>query len=218
MLVLILLFAGACAQLPDYAQPHLQQNTGPLPLNVITYRDLTRKDFQAAELPPHLQGHAKRLNAHTAVSIRPVSTSRYLISSALYHDQNLYYGRVERLSFEAVMIPENSWWNPHLKKVREAYVLQHEQIHFALMEIAARRLNAEVVREKATLTLFDSSYEAVRTKLVERVNELMKESRKEVLKEHTAFDEETSMRYDQKVQQGWWERVTAQLQNLAEQK
>ena len=216
IVVLLFLFTGSCARLPDYAQPHLQQKAEPLPLNVITYRDLTKADFQAKELPLHLQNHQKRLSAHTAVSIRPVQNSKSIISSALIYNQQVYCGRIEQLSFEAVMIPGDSWWNPRMKKGREGYVLQHEQIHFALMEIAARQLTDRVARENGALTVFDSSYEAVKKKLMDRLNELMTEFRTNVLKEHTAFDEETSMRYTPKDQQRWWKRVTSQLQNLAD--
>jgi len=215
IIVFLLVFMGSCARLPDYAQPHFYQNTDPLPLNLITYRYLTRADFQANQLPLHLQEHRKRLNAHTAVSIRPVPTVKLLISSAQIYNQEVYCGQIEQLSFEAVMIPEESWWNPRLAKGREVYVLQHEQIHFALMEIAARQLTIRVARDKGALTVFDSSDEAVKEQLMARIAGLMAESRTNVLKEHTAFDEDTSMRYAPKDQQRWWESVTAKLENLA---
>jgi hypothetical protein len=213
--VLLLLFIGSCARLPEYAQPNFYQRTNPLPLRVITYRDLTKADFQAKEIPHYLQDHTKRLGAHTAVSIRPAPTSKTLISSAKIYGQHLYSGSVKQLSFEAVMIPEESWWNPHLRKKREAYVLQHEQIHFALMEIAARQLTIQLAKEKDTLMVFASSYETVNITLLEKINELIAESRTNILKEHTAFDEDTSMHYTPEVQQSWWEKVATELQILS---
>ena len=110
----------------------------------------------------------------------------------------MYSARVEQVVFEAVMIPEKSWWNPHLEKGREDYVLQHEQIHFALMEIAARQLTARVARKKPDFTIFYSSYQAAQKTLMERVNDLIAETRTDLLKEHTAFDEEASMHYSPK--------------------
>ncbi len=41
------------------------------------------------------------------------------------------------------MLPERSWWNPGIPAGLRTYVLRHEQINFALTEIAARRLTQE---------------------------------------------------------------------------
>ena len=41
---------------------------------------------------------------------------------------------------------ECSWWNPQHIGLPHEYILEHEQIHFALFEIAARRLNQQVAR------------------------------------------------------------------------
>ena len=114
------------------------------------------------------------------------------------------------------MIPEESWWNPHLRKGREGYVLQHEQIHFALMEIAARKLTVQMVKEKNNLMVVAPSFEAVKIRLMEKINELIAESRTNVLEEHTSFDEATSMHYNPKDQKRWWKRVTTELQALSD--
>ena len=213
--VILLVFIGSCARLPDYAQPHFYERTDPLPLSVITYRDLTKADFQSKELPGYLQDHMERVGAHTAVSIRPAPTSKTLVSSGEIYGQHVYFGSINQLSFEAVMIPEESWWNPHLRKGREGYVLQHEQIHFALMEIAARKLTVQVVKEKNNLMVIASSFEAVKKGLMEKINELIAVSRTKVLEEHTVFDEATSMHYNPKDQKKWWKRVTTELQALS---
>ena len=209
---IMLLFLGSCVRLPDYAQPHFYQNTDPLPRNVITYRKLTRADFQAKEPPPHLQDHTKHLNAHIVTSIRVAPTSRFSVSSTTIYGQEIYSGQMEELSFEAVMSPANSWWNLHLEKGREGYVLQHEQIPFALTEISARRLTVTAAGERVALAGFDSSIAAVKKGLMEKINALITASRDDLLKEQTAFDEDTSMRYSPKTQQKWWQRVTEELQ------
>jgi hypothetical protein len=157
----------------------------------------------------------ERLGAHTAVSIRPAPTSKTLVSSGEIYGQQVYFGSINQLSFEAVMIPEESWWNPYLRKGREGYVLQHEQIHFALMEIAARKLSVQVVKEKNTLMVFASNYEAVKIRLMKKINELLAESRTKVFEEHTAFDEDTSLHYNPEDQKRWWQRVTTELQELS---
>ena len=213
-LLLHVLYLGACATLPDYARPRLYHNEKILTSEVISYRDLTKDDFQAKELPENMTRHIQNLNAHTAVSIRPSPRSRYLITSFDYYGQTVYSGRVEQLSFEAVMIPRKSWWKPTLPKNREAYVLQHEQIHFALMEIAARQLNQKAEKESATLTIFDEDAATTQQRLQKTVQDWIKQSQEALLKRHTAFDEDTSLRYNPKRQRWWYNKVSKQLSDL----
>ncbi len=214
-LLLYLLFSGGCASLPSYARPRLYHNQEPLSTKTISYRALTKNDFKAKELPENLTRHKKNLNAHTAASIRPSPHSRYIVSSFQYQDQMIYSGRVEKMSFEAVMFPQKSWWNPTMPKNRETYVLQHEQIHFSLMEIAARQLNQKAEEESATLTIFDADAATTQQRLQKTVQDWIKESQEALLKRHTAFDEDTSLRYNPKRQQWWYNKVSEQLSELA---
>ena len=57
---------------------------------------------------------------------------------------SFYVGTISQLKFKTVFVPECSWWNPNLAKNGENYVLQHDQIHFALTELAARKLTSKV--------------------------------------------------------------------------
>ena len=54
--------------------------------------------------------------------------------------------RVHNLAFTAFMDRDCSWWNPQYTGLPHEYILEHEQIHFALFEIAARRLNQQAAR------------------------------------------------------------------------
>lgn len=210
---LFLLLLSGCARLPDYGRPHLNRGV-KLPLNVVSYRDLTISDFLADNVPDRLKEHAKKLNAHTAVSIRPVPGTNYTISTTHINNQKVYYGQVEKLSFEAVMIPEHSWWNPAMAMIRKDYVLQHEQIHFALMEVAARRLTKKAEEESELLKVYESSFDSAKEKLLNIYSIWLEESRAKVLKEHTSFDEDTSLIYAPKIQQRWYDRVKTDLNNL----
>jgi hypothetical protein len=42
------------------------------------------------------------------------------------YGQSYFFGRIERLGFEAVMLPDQSWWNPKMPPNMRGYVLQHE--------------------------------------------------------------------------------------------
>jgi len=173
---------------------------------------LTTEDFKAKSLPEDLELYSHRLSAHTAVSIRPKKTAKYIISKVQFHSKDVYLGVIEDLKFEALMIPERSWWNPNVSKKRKSYVLQHEQIHFALMEVAAHRLNVQVRDFPYDFIVFEDTPVAARKKLRETIDQLIVSSRENVLKEHTRFDEDTSGYYEPELQQQWYDRVIAELQ------
>jgi len=165
ILLLLFLLAG-CSGLPHYAQPHISPISGPLPAHVVTYRALIKEDFQAKELPEYIREHSDKLNAHTSVSIRPVPQSKYIISAAEYYGSRVYFASVGQLAFEALMIPERSWWNPAAPERKKSYILQHEQIHFALLEVTARRLSEKTAAQSESLIVIESSYEAARSGLL----------------------------------------------------
>lgn len=208
--IFLILLAG-CGSLPDYSRPRIYPGDTALPALVVAYRDLVVADFQAEHLPDYLRDHSRHMNAHTAVAIRTMPGSHSILTPPDGHGAQMYSGRVENLAFEAVMIPAHSWWNPSLAKERFAYVLQHEQIHFALMEVAARRLTDRAARQQARLTVHDTSNEAVKKRLLAEIDQWLAESEGDVLREHTEFDRATSRRYAPEVQQQWYERVEKEL-------
>lgn len=205
-----LLFCAGCVQLPDYALPQFGMNQGPQ-LAGITYRQLTRDDFQAASLPEGLQAHAVALSARSSLQIRPGRDVHITINSNWYHGQLVYFGRVENLRFEAVLIPEKSWWNPDIPKNREAYVLEHEQIHFGLLELAARKLTQEAAAAGSDILVIDTSYARVRDGVMQRIEELVQSRSEDLYNEHKLFDERTSLFYDPSGQRRWLERLEEQL-------
>jgi hypothetical protein len=215
-LLVAILFAGCSNRLPDFGLPRTYSAGMVLPDHVVSYRNLVVADFQATKLPDFLYDHTHELNAHTAVAIRTVPGAQYLLSSPQKGSSaTMYSGRVENLVFEAVMIPAHSWWNPSLARDKTDYVLQHEQIHFALMELAARRLTAKAVNEQDLLSVKAANSEAVQERLLGRIDQWLAESEKEVVRQHTEFDIATSHRYAPAVQQQWFERVQRELKGQA---
>ena len=140
-IVLVLFLLGlivGCVQLPKHAQPqfYAPEKNGLATKKGFGYRQLAVKDFQAEELPSDYRQYNHRIGARSCISIRPSRGSDIPIIRSYYHDMSFYVGTISQLTFEAIFVPECSWWNPDLAKGREAYVLQHEQIHFALTELA----------------------------------------------------------------------------------
>lgn len=209
-ILLIFLLLTGCSQLPDYALPQVHTSEGSW-LTGLPYGKLTRSDFQAESLPPGMQMHAGSLSARSSLQIRPCEEVKFVIHTDWYQGQQLYFGHVENLRFEAVLIPEKSWWNPKVPKEKEAYVLEHEQIHFGLLELAARRLTDEARASGDDFFVIQSSYAGARDALLSEMQDLIRSTTLAQFEEHKRFDEETSQFYDPPVQRRWLERIEAKL-------
>ncbi len=104
----------------------------------ITYRQLTREDFRADKPPARTLAHARALGAVLCASIRATPESRF---HTRRDGSQVWVAVIDRLRFRAEMERDCSWWNPSVPSPEEARLLEHEQMHFALFEIAARHLN-----------------------------------------------------------------------------
>ena len=207
---------GACSRLPDYSRPRIETDSTAFSLEGIPYRALTPADFQATALPVDLREHHLHLNAHSSVAIRTRPGARYVVSPGGGKNEDHHCAHAENLTFQALIIPEKSWWSSTLAKDRQSYVLQHEQVHFALMEVAARRLNRRIKVEGERLSLCDVDQETVVKRLSARIDAWLADSETESLKWHREFDEATSQLYAPRLQQWWYERVMRELSDLAE--
>ena len=213
----ILLMLTACAQLPEYARPrvvdldHQQVSLD----GAFTYRTLEVDDFQASSLPDDLASHSRNIAAHACCRLRTTKDTRYKITRGYLNQKLHYFGSIEYAEFEAVMVPDCSWLNPKVGKKKLDYVLQHEQIHFALMELAARKLNRESKDEFKNYIAIQSTQQAVRNEIAAKIKAMVRKANDEVLVEHTAFDEETSLYFDPEAQQRWFDRIEEQLRLTA---
>ena len=211
----VVLLSG-CSGLPDYAMPRagFKINDPEILKDAVTYRRLTRSDFKAAALTEDMAMHADSIGAHTCVIIRPTKDSKYTIHRARFRGVWTYYGTIQRIRFEAVMLPRCSWWNPAIPSRRHAYVLQHEQIHFAISELAARQLT-EGVRQKAKsfLSIHPTSLE-VREEINATIQSWIREVNEESLAEHTRFDQDTSMYPNPRAQRWWFDQTVEKLTEL----
>ena len=189
-----LAFAG-CASAPD-----------PKPEDWISgasvgYRLLTKDDFQA-ENSGKLWGNVYH-GAEICTHIVPAEN----------HDQTG--------AFRAVMKPECSFWNEAVGPIGslgglagtsiipgmptpqpEWYVLQHEQIHFAIMEVEARRLStriAEIPAADRTPSNIESAYRLTLSHAAER---------------HRNFDAATSGTFDPQKLVMWVRLLETEMRRL----
>ena len=128
VLALLLSLIPGCAQLPEYARPRMVEadELQKALASGFAYRELTPEDFRAASLSEQLAEHAERINAHAATHLRLTADSSFRITNGNMYGQSYFFGRIERLEFEAVMLPDQSWWNPKMPPNMRGYVLQHE--------------------------------------------------------------------------------------------
>jgi hypothetical protein len=160
---------------------------------VVRYRLLTKEDFQA-KASGKLWGNI----AHKA----EVCTNILSTSDA------------EPITFRSVMMPECSYWNKVIgplgylaraaaavagwlvipgRKIPDWYVLQHEQIHFSIMEITARELTQDIAK----------LIEAVGGEPEVAIHRLYRFARLRAADRHTEFDGDTSGIYDPDSLETW---------------
>lgn len=212
VLLLSCCFTAGCTRLPEFATPYISTESDELSSGpFILYRKLTRADFRAKELPVRLAHEKGRINAHATLSIRSSVNSQFRIYPAENSSGRQYCGEIISLRFHAVMFPEDSWWNPQLEHKHFAYVLQHEQIHFALMERGASRLAERADREMKKMEYCGMTEHEARQKLLSRLRSFIRGEKKKLLREHTAFDEDTSGRFNQRLQDWWYEKAAGAL-------
>jgi len=211
------LFLLACASppapspgssLPDYARPRAQtlRPEDYRATDVTRYRSVTRDDFRASRPPVELGANARNMGAFTCVNVVPDGDPNVRFS---LRGDGSQVARLDRASFHAEMDRSCSWWNEQ-GRLDPAYVLEHEQIHFALTEIEARKLTARI-REVELVARDPQSATAEIQRIYDR---LAREASEALVRDNTRFDEETSFRFAPDVQQRWLTTVEQELAEL----
>ena len=217
VLSLALALIPACARLPEYARPRMVQADDLQQRRAagFPYRELTPEDFRATSLSEHMADHAERINAHAATQIRLTADSGFRITSGDLYGQSYFFGRIERLGFEAVMLPDRSWWNPKMPANMRGYVLQHEQIHFALTELAARQLTGDSQKWAADVLVIQPTPQEVRAELARQIKDRINAAMEANLKRQAEFDNDTSLFFNPRRQQWWSWTVEDELKQTA---
>ena len=206
---LVALLLACASSLPEYARPkgEIASREAVNSANLIAYRTLTREDFAAARPPPQIRGHRDSLGAATCGLVRPSADSQI----AVVLSNGSFKATIPRLRFEARMDRDCSWWNPDFERAPPEYVLQHEQIHFAIYELGARRLNARAKRIAASLASHGDTAQEAATEVERKFQRVIRDGLDQILDRSQAFDEDTSMSRNAKRQAEWGRRVDAEL-------
>lgn len=213
----LLLVVAACARLPDFAAPKRIDSDsaeGVESDDLIAYRKLERGDFKRVGAPGQTKHGKYELGALTCGSISTSpDTQLELVTTKAPDGKGTYTGTLKVLHFRSLMDRKCSWWNPTNKE--HDYTLQHEQIHFALHEIEARRLNQKAAKLVKTTKIEDDDKNTVVERLNALIKDLLDEHIEVALERNHDFDSDTSLGHDPKKQAEWWNTVQRELAETA---
>ena len=205
--IALLLSLSACGRLPDYALPKTQlvDATQLAHTDGVPYRQLTRADFRATAAPIDNARHAEHMSAFTCANVVPQGELQVEVRQTQPGGE--FVARPKQLALIAKMDRNCSWWNPKLDNDQPDYVLQHEQIHFAIAEAGARELTKRVRAQSATA----DSPEQAASALQRAIDGVLRNGMEEMIARNTDFDLATSGRREPDLQQRWYDQLSAEL-------
>ncbi|WP_240729799.1 DUF922 domain-containing protein [Flavobacterium sp. ASW18X] len=116
------------------------------------------------------------------------------------YSANIWYHEVKvTITITAFFYPNQSWYRPELVNER---VLQHEQLHFNITELYARKMKLVVER-----TAFTENVK-------EEIQKIYKDTLKEMKDLQERYDWETSFSRNAEAQQRWNKRIAEALERL----
>ncbi len=213
-LVSALALALACSRLPDAAAPKggLVDPSSVDLSDSIAYRALTREDFRGTVVPPAFAKVADRVGAATCGHVLTTPDTQVMIVGQRQPDGDEHFRvSVKALGFRALMDRSCSWWNDKVAAFAPEYVLEHEQIHFALYELGARRLNAKAAEIAGKMQGEGSSQQALQSQAEQTLRDAVLDEVQVILDQNRNFDEDTSLGYKPERQKQWLKRVTQEL-------
>ncbi len=203
----LLLLATGCARLPDYAMPRVElvEASQLAKTDGIPYRKLTRGDFRAKQAPIANADHAAQMSAFSCANVVPQGDLQMEVRQQ--SATGGFVASTAQARFVARMDRNCSWWNPAPNEESPSLILQHEQIHFAIAEVAARKLTERVRRLSAT----GDSAEQAAAALQDAVEGVFRDVVLEMTERNARFDIDTSGRHDPELQQRWYDQVSREL-------
>ncbi len=179
----------------------------------VAYRALTLQDFRASRIPLNLKTHAENVGAALCGQIAITGDSGFSAQRLLHADGSYSYCvRIRHLGFRGEMQPSCSRWSPQLPTRLMHRVLEHEQTHFALIELAAPELNAQARELMQDFEAIASSGELAEAAASDTIEAMTSLALARLQAEHTQFDVESRHHIMPEHQQHlWWLRVQQEL-------
>jgi hypothetical protein len=205
---------AACSPLPKFARPQVIDDPDFLKKeDVILYRPLTREDFKGVEPP---RGFDQRMAAAVCAYIEPEESDgrklaiEYLGTTRGKHQYSVNHSE---MTFSARVDRDCSWWNPGnaQNQLPANCILQHEQVHFALFEIAAREMSREF--RAMTFRISGTDTDSLKQDLEKQVQRFFRQRMDRLVRENFEFDEQTSAKFDPLRQMEWLVMAADKLQD-----
>jgi hypothetical protein len=192
------------------SEEHLLRLEGDL----IGWRPLARDDFRArepADFEPVVDVPGSEVGAHVALHLACVGEVRV---------ERLAPDRVEAslhgLRYLALLDREGSWWNPKPgSRTPPEWILRHEQGHFDLAELFARRLDREAAAAAAASKGSGATEAGAVDDLVRRFEAHLVSARREFEELEDRYDRETRHGTDLRRQTEWYVRIQRDLRGRA---
>jgi hypothetical protein len=183
--------------------------------DTIPYRRIESDDFHGTSAPAGNRGEA-HVVASICAGLAFAPDARLVVERVESHDAlPVYEARLQQLGFEARMDRDCSYWNAEDSGYSEAYVLQHEQLHFAFVEIRARRLSGQAAEIEEDIYGRAHNPEAAIEQVREELFSLLKSENSELDERHGDLDSHTSGWYFPQLLNGWTEKVSDELRETA---
>jgi hypothetical protein len=177
--------------------------------DLIPYRQLTREDFRASHMGKvHLVvevpgGHVA---AHVGLTFLCIGQPR---------TEELAPGNVvaemDGLQYVVLLDRDESWWNPQPTPTPERWILRHEQGHFDLAELYARRLDRGAADDMARIRGQGATVAGAISDFAVRWAQHLATARKEFEDLEDQYDRETAHGTIPKAQTRWFERIQREL-------
>lgn len=210
-------WSAACSRLPDYASPQasMSQRSEIDLTDVVGYRPLTREDFKGPKAPFATEEESKKLGAQVCANILPPPEMEILVTQTTDGSGATTFSATlkEPPHYTAVMNRKCSWWNPQSTNPVD-YQLQHEQVHFALAEISARKLNAAAPQILESIRAAGGTAEEVQEDVRQQVNQVLRDETARLVERNRQFDLDTSVGFDPKKQAEWLRTAESELEAL----
>jgi hypothetical protein len=180
--------------------------------DLVRYRALTREDFRSSTPPP--QGDTSRGHVAAVTCAYLVYAPELRFRAVKEPGASEFEVLVDNLSFLARMDPQCSWWDPRGQFAPE-YVLQHEQIHFAIVELVARELNRRAPEIVERMRKRAATGEAALAAAKQEFNAEFEVAVQRALDRNRSFDQETSLGFKPEQQTLWAQRIEQELEETA---
>jgi len=184
----------------------------------VSYRILTLEDFRSSASSDNAP-HSKKTGVVSCARIRMASKAKVVaIPQPLLRRGGFpgYIGNFTDLEFYAVLDRECLAWNQRNAEREVSILLEHEQAHFAIMEIAARRLNRQLYEGSLKFRFKGATQDEVGRAGEKIIANILTKGAERALARSQQFDLETDYGSLVVKQGSWVELLQEEMEDLAD--